>query len=46
MTDTAALDATIASAPPKPTVKPARPFISSGPCAKPPGWDAAALATA
>ncbi|GAA3699923.1 phosphoserine transaminase [Sphingomonas cynarae] len=30
----------------KPTTKPARPFFSSGPCAKPPGWDAAALATA
>ncbi len=29
----------------KPTTKPARPFFSSGPCAKPPGWDAAALAT-
>jgi len=24
--------------PPKPAVKPARPFFSSGPCAKPPGW--------
>ena len=43
MTDTAALDATIASA--KPTTKPARPFFSSGPCAKPPGWDATKLAT-
>ncbi|MBJ6120211.1 phosphoserine transaminase [Sphingomonas mollis] len=30
----------------KPATKPARPFFSSGPCAKPPGWDAAALATA
>ena len=29
----------------KPQVKPARPFFSSGPCAKPPGWDAARLAT-
>ncbi|OYY91671.1 MAG: phosphoserine aminotransferase [Sphingomonas sp. 28-66-16] len=45
MTDTTALDATIASAPTKPTTKPARPFFSSGPCAKPPGWDAAKLAT-
>lgn len=43
MTDTAALDATIAPA--TPTTKPARPFFSSGPCAKPPGWDAAKLAT-
>jgi phosphoserine aminotransferase len=29
----------------KPTRKPARPFFSSGPCAKPPGWDASKLAT-
>ncbi len=29
----------------RPDVKPARPFFSSGPCAKPPGWDAARLAT-
>jgi phosphoserine aminotransferase len=29
-----------------PTTKPARPYFSSGPCAKPPGWDAAKLATA
>jgi phosphoserine aminotransferase len=30
----------------KPALKPARPFFSSGPCAKPPGWDASKLATA
>jgi phosphoserine aminotransferase len=30
----------------KPTRKPARPFFSSGPCAKPPGWDASKLQTA
>ncbi len=30
---------------PKPVGKPARPFFSSGPCAKPPGWDAAKLNT-
>ena len=29
-----------------PTRKPARPFFSSGPCAKPPGWSADKLATA
>ena len=44
MTDTIAADATIAPA--KPATKPARPHFSSGPCAKPPGWDAARLATA
>ncbi len=30
----------------KPVAKPARPFFSSGPCAKPPGWSADRLATA
>ncbi|WP_066657735.1 MULTISPECIES: phosphoserine transaminase [unclassified Sphingomonas] len=44
MTDSTAADATTASAS-KPAAKPARPFFSSGPCAKPPGWDAAKLAT-
>lgn len=29
----------------KPTRTPARPFFSSGPCAKPPGWDASKLKT-
>ncbi len=29
----------------KPTRKPARPFFSSGPCAKPPGWEASKLQT-
>ncbi|MBL0924613.1 MAG: phosphoserine transaminase [Sphingomonadaceae bacterium] len=29
----------------KPQVKPARPYFSSGPCAKPPGWEASRLAT-
>jgi len=29
----------------KPQGKPARPFFSSGPCAKPPGWEASKLAT-
>ncbi len=31
---------------PKPQVRPARPFFSSGPCAKPPGWSPDKLATA
>jgi phosphoserine aminotransferase len=30
---------------PKPAAKPARPFFSSGPCAKPPGWEASKLKT-
>ena len=30
----------------KPQALPARPYFSSGPCAKPPGWSAASLATA
>src|SRR3546814_1970098 len=29
----------------KPAAIPARPFFSSGPCAKPPGWSADLLAT-
>jgi phosphoserine aminotransferase len=29
----------------KPAALPARPYFSSGPCAKPPGWDAAKLQT-
>ena len=29
----------------KPSAKPARPFFSSGPCAKPPGWEASKLKT-
>ncbi|WP_419807460.1 phosphoserine transaminase [Sphingomonas sp.] len=42
MTDTlAAVGAAV-----KPAVRPARPFFSSGPCAKPPGWSADKLATA
>ena len=44
MTDTTLADATLAPA--KPAAKPARPYFSSGPCAKPPGWDAAKLADA
>ncbi|OMJ32276.1 phosphoserine aminotransferase [Sphingomonas sp. Sph1(2015)] len=43
MTELTAADATLAPA--KPATKPARPYFSSGPCAKPPGWDAAKLAT-
>jgi phosphoserine aminotransferase len=43
LTDTLVAGATAATA--KPATKPARPHFSSGPCAKPPGWDAARLAT-
>ena len=43
MTDTLAAPATGAST--KPDAKPARPHFSSGPCAKPPGWDAAKIAS-
>jgi phosphoserine aminotransferase len=42
MTDTLRPDATRASTD-RPATKPARPFFSSGPCAKPPGWDSASL---
>ena len=43
MTDLVTAPAT--GAPTLPNTKPARPFFSSGPCAKPPGWDASKLAT-
>ncbi len=43
MTDTTYSTAT--GAPVLPATKPARPFFSSGPCAKPPGWSADKLAT-
>ncbi|HXH14967.1 MAG TPA: phosphoserine transaminase [Sphingomonas sp.] len=43
MTDTTYAPAT--GAPTLPATKPARPFFSSGPCAKPPGWSADKLAT-
>jgi hypothetical protein len=50
MTDlvTATATSAVAAAAPlaKPDLKPARPFFSSGPCAKPPGWHADGLATA
>jgi phosphoserine aminotransferase len=41
--DTTAAGATLRQ--PKPTTRPARPYFSSGPCAKPPGWDASKLST-
>jgi len=44
MTELTVADAIIASIA-KPATKPARPHFSSGPCAKPPGWDASKLAT-
>ncbi len=43
MTDTMRADATSASVTRPAAPKPARPFFSSGPCAKPPCWDAANL---
>ncbi|WP_174292823.1 phosphoserine transaminase [Sphingomonas bacterium] len=43
MTDTLAA---VGAAVTRPASKPARPFFSSGPCAKPPGWSAEKLATA
>ncbi|WP_019830961.1 phosphoserine transaminase [Sphingomonas sp. PR090111-T3T-6A] len=43
MTDTLRADAASASADRPTAPKPARPFFSSGPCAKPPGWEAANL---
>jgi phosphoserine aminotransferase len=43
MTDLVTAPAT--GAPTLPANKPARPYFSSGPCAKPPGWDASKLAT-
>jgi len=44
MTEFVAADAGTASIA-KPATRPARPHFSSGPCAKPPGWDASKLAT-
>ncbi len=47
MTDTAFAAANAsARTPSKPATKPQRPFFSSGPCAKPPGWHADGLAQA
>ena len=43
MTDTATAAATLRAA--KPATKPDRPYFSSGPCAKPPGWTAQELDT-
>ena len=43
MTDTTAAGATLRR--PKPTTLPARPHFSSGPCAKPPGWNPSLIDT-
>ena len=43
MTDTTAAGATLRR--PKPSTLPARPHFSSGPCAKPPGWNPALIDT-
>jgi len=43
LTDIAAADATLRAA--RPATKPKRPYFSSGPCAKPPGWTAQSLDT-
>ena len=43
MTDTAEAGAMLRR--PRPQTRPARPFFSSGPCAKPPGWSASLLHT-
>ena len=43
LTDTAAAGATLRR--PKPSTLPARPHFSSGPCAKPPGWNPALIDT-
>ncbi|QKS01761.1 phosphoserine transaminase [Sphingomonas sp. CL5.1] len=42
MTDTTLVTGAT-NAPAKPATRPARPHFSSGPCAKPPGWDASKL---
>lgn len=44
MTDTITAPQGATAVPAKPATKPARPHFSSGPCAKPPGWDASKLA--
>jgi phosphoserine aminotransferase len=43
LTETAEAGATLRR--PKPQTRPARPYFSSGPCAKPPGWSASLLHT-
>ena len=43
MTDTTEAGATLRR--PKPTTRPTRPYFSSGPCAKPPGWSASLIET-
>jgi phosphoserine aminotransferase len=43
LNDTTAAGATLRQ--PKPATRPVRPYFSSGPCAKPPGWNASRLST-
>ncbi len=45
MTDSVTGTAGAAGLQQKPDTRPGRPFFSSGPCAKPPGWSASKLAT-
>ncbi len=45
MTEPMPPEGALSRTPTRPTLKPARPFFSSGPCAKPPGWTPEKLQT-